>query len=440
GSDQYRYHWRTYGHPSRFGYKDIIPLWKAERFDPYALMNLFVAAGAHYFVAQAVHHDNFDNFDSTYNRWNAVNMGPKKDIVKLWQDAARLHGLPFGLTEHLSASFNWFEANKGCDATGPYAGIPYDGNDPAYEDLYHPNQGYPLAKDGTWRWYTDNPWFRRHWFARIKDLIDKYQPDLLYSDGGLPFDEFFHSGQEIVPRAYLDGELGRRIVAHLYNSSAAIHGENRAVYNQKNCDPSVYTIGVLDIERGQASEVAEHPWQTDTSVGDWFYNVKDVYKTPQHIVEMLVDIVSKNGNLVLNIPQRPDGTLDEECTQLLRRMAVWMKDHGEGIFGTRPWTISGEGATSAGGGAFKETAAEWTAEDFRFTQKGDTLYAYQMRWSEHGQAVIHALGKDQSRPVAAVRLLGAGPLPYTQEADGLHITLPAQPSAEFIHGFAIDLK
>ena len=121
-------------------------------------------------------------------------------------------------------------------------------------------------------------------------------------------------------------------------------------------------------------------------------------------------------------------------------MAVWMKDHGEGIFGTRPWDISGEGPTIAAAGAFKEAAVEWSSEDFRFTRKGDTLFAYQMRWSEHGEAIIRALGKDQSRPVSAVRLLGYGPLAFTQAPDGLHITLPAQPVSELIHGFAIDQR
>ena len=165
-------------------------------------------------------------------------------------------------------------------------------------------------------------------------MIDKFQPDLLYSDGGVPF-----------------GEIGLRIIAHLYNTSAARHGGvNQAVYNQKDADPQVYTVGVLDIERGQREEIAEHPWQTDTSVGDWFYNVRDVYKTPGQVLETLVDIVSKNGNLVLNIPQRPDGTLDDECDYLLRRMAVWMRANGEGIFGSRPWDVSGEGASAATAG------------------------------------------------------------------------------------------
>jgi alpha-L-fucosidase len=354
GEDQYRQHWRVYGHPSKFGYKDIVPLWKAEKFDPAALMDLFIQAGAKYFFGQAMHHDNFDNFDSKHNRWNSVKVGPQKDIVGLWRDAAKARNLPFGLSEHLGASFNWFGVSKGSDTSGPYAGVPYDGNEPETADLYHRgNKGVDIRQDGRFVWYTDNAEFQAHWFARIKDVIDRYQPDVLYTDGGVPF-----------------GELGLRIIAHLYNTSAARHGANQAVYTQKNTDPDIYTVGVLEIERGQRKEIAELPWQTDTSVGDWFYNVRDVYKTPAQVLEMLANIVSKNGNLLLNIPQRPDGTIDEECGYLLRRMATWMTHNGEGIFGSRPWDVAGEGPSSAEAGAFKEAAVKWSPADFRFTRKG----------------------------------------------------------------------
>ncbi|MBV9850288.1 MAG: alpha-L-fucosidase [Armatimonadetes bacterium] len=419
GHDQYRHHWRVYGHPSQVGYKDIVPLWRAENFDPDGLMRLFVEAGAKYFVGQIMHHDNFDNFDSAHQRWNSVNVGPKRDITGLWRDAARAHGLPFGFSEHLGASFNWFGVNKGSDTAGPYAGVPYDGNDPEFADLYYRNQGYSLERG----WYTDNTEFHRHWFARIKDAIDKYGPDLLYSDGGVPF-----------------GETGLRLIAHLYNTSAAHHGGvNRAVYSQKDTDPEVYAVGVLDIERGQRGDIAEHPWQTDTSVGDWFYNVRDVYKTPRHVLEMLVDIVSKNGNLLLNIPQRPDGTIDDECAHLLRRMAAWMPAHGEGLFGSRPWDVAGEGPTSAASGAFKEDAVDWTPEDFRFTRRGATLYAYQMRWPENGQAVIRALASGRAHRVTAVRLLGHADVPFQQTGEGLTITLSPLPPGDGPHGFAVTL-
>jgi alpha-L-fucosidase len=419
GTDQYLHHWRVYGHPSKVGYKDIVKLWKAEKFDPDGLMSLYVDAGAKYFVGQAMHHDNFDNFDSAHNPWNSVNVGPHKDISRLWQKAARAKGLPFGLTEHLGASFNWFGVNKGADKAGPYAGVPYDGNDPEYSSLYHNNQGYSLEKG----WYTDNDSFHRHWFHRIKDVIDKFQPDLLYSDGGVPFDE-----------------VGRRIIAHLYNTSIAAHGENRAVYNQKDKDPLIHTFGVFDIERSQREDISEYPWQTDTSIGDWFYNLKDKYKTPSHTTEMLVDIVSKNGNLLLNIPQRPDGTLDDECTFLLKEVGRWTKTNGDGIYGTRPWKSSGEGPSTVVIEHFREDAVPWTSDDYRFTEKGNTVYAFQMRPAENGTALIKKLASNVSRKVLSVRVLGGGNVDFQQTPAALNISGAHTEPLAGPRGFAIELE
>lgn len=411
GSDQYRYHIRKYGHPSRVGWKDILPLWQAEKFDPAALMEQFVAAGAKYFCAQAAHHDNFHNWNSRHHRWNSVNMGPKKDIIALWQQAAQAAGLPFGFSEHIGATFSWYGATKGADKTGPYAGIPYDGSDPANQDFYLPNQGEDL-KDG---WYTQNPWWHQKWFAYVTDLIDQYHPDLLYSDGGVPF-----------------GQYGLNAIAHLYNTSAARHGGvNQAVYTQKDRNVDVLSVGVFDIERSQVPEIFPYAWQTDTSVGDWFYNVRDVYKTPRQVIEMLVDIVSKNGNLLLNIPQRPDGTLDDECTFLLQRLAQWIQINGEGIYGTRPWRVAAEGPSQVVIEGFKEDAVPWTVEDFRFTTKAGQVYAFQMKWPEGGKTVIRSLAAGQAPTVAAVHALGCEtPLTFWQDTRGLAIDLPLQNPSE----------
>jgi len=416
GSDQYLHHWRVYGHPSKVGYKDLVRLWKAEKIDPEGLMDLYVEAGAKYFFGQAAHHDNFDNWNSTHNRWNAVKVGPKKNIVKMWQHAAKKRGLPFGLSEHLGATFSWFCLNKGCDKAGPYAGVPYDGNDPTCEDLYLPN-GDELKNEKR-PWLTENPWWHERWFKRIKDIIDRHQPDLLYSDSGVPFNE-----------------VGLHAIAHLYNTSAKLHGGvNQAVYNQKDRNPEVHPVGVLDIERGAEPDIFPQPWQTDTSVGDWFYNVRDRYKTPKHCVEMLVDIVSKNGNLLLNFPQRPDGTLDDECLYILKCMAKWIKVNGEGIYATRPWKIAGEGPTTGEAGAFKEDARDWTSEDYRFTAKGDKVFAFLLKWPENGKALIKSFGRNTGHKVVNVNVLGFdGQVKFNQDDEALHITLPAKPTVDYAH-------
>ncbi len=404
GDVAYHHHCRVYGHPSRFGYKDIVKLWKAECFDAEALMDRYVAAGAKYFVAQAVHHDNFDNWDSTHHRWNAVKMGPQKNITRLWEQAARRRGLKFGVSEHLGAAFWWSRPNKNADASGPYAGVPYDGNDPAFQDFYLPNHD---ESDGG-GWYTSNPWWFDRWFERMKDLVDQHHPDLFYSDGGVPF-----------------GEVGLSLIAHLYNTSAALNGSNLAVYNQKDTNPDVYRVGVLDIERGQRPDIAEHPWQTDTCVGGWFFDSRKVYKTPEHVIEMLVDIVSKNGNLLLNFTQMPDGHLDDQCLHILDVMAKWMAVNGEGIYGTRPWQQMGEGPTRPESGAFKEDQVRWTVEDFRFTAKGNTVYAFQMKDPPGRVAAVCSLGADSGVKVSDVKLLGCdAQLDWQQAPGALQVKLP----------------
>lgn len=429
GEPQYYYHWRKYGHPSKVGYKDIVQMWRAEKFDPDALMDLYVQAGAKYFVAQAVHHDNFDNWNSRYHKWNAVNIGPQKDIVGMWCKAARDRGLPFGVSEHLGASFSWFAPNKGCDKGGPYAGIPYDGSDPAYEDLYHSNKEEYEEEKKYGRivnWYSANPSWHKQWFMRIKDLIDQYQPELLYSDGGVPFDK-----------------VGLHIIAHLYNTSADRNsGTNQAVYTQKDTNPSVYPVGVLDIERGAREDILSHPWQTDTCVGGWFYDVRQVYKTPQEVIEMLIDIVSKNGNLLINFPQRPDGTLDEECLYILKEMAGWIKVYGEGIYGTRPWKVYGEGPTKGAGGAFNEKRLSWTSEDFRFTFKDGKVYAFQMRWPDNNRVLIKSFALGSAPQVYKVGLLGyEQDIAYQQTEKGLLVDLPVQRnSAKYPHCLCLSIN
>ncbi|TDW69805.1 alpha-L-fucosidase [Kribbella pratensis] len=426
GSEQYLHHLRMYGHPSQSGYKDIVRQWKAERFDPADLMNRFVAAGARYFVAQAVHHDNFFNYESSVNPWNSAKVGPGKDIVGLWKAAAEERGLPFGITEHLGAALTWFAVNKGSDRHGPLAGVPYDGTDPAYRDLYLDNAKYLPAEDIVVQdpWYGQDPAWHAYWLAAVTEMIDRYQPDLLYTDGPVPFGE-----AEYTP--------GLTAIAHLYNTSAGIHGTNRAVYQQKDRRPEVSVVGVMDIERSQTPGINPRPWQTDTSVGDWFYNVRDVYKTGGHVIEMLVDIVSKNGNLLLNVPQLPDGTLDLECTQLLDDLGAWMRACGEGIHGTRPFRVFGEGPSSVVIDGFTEDRVGWTASDFRFTRRENTVYAFQMAWPEDGRAVIRSLADHET--VTGVRLLGHGPVPFEQAHGILVVRLPATAPLDVANCLALEL-
>ncbi len=434
GSPQYLYHLRHYGHPSQFGYKDICALWKAENFDPEALMELYVKAGARYFVAQAMHHDHFFNYDSAINHFNSVKVGPHKDICGLWKAAAKKYNLPFGLTEHLGASFSWWNTNKGADEWGPYAGVPYDGNAPEYEDFYYANKEHKIDNRGTFDvWYTTNQQFQEYWLNVMKELIDKYQPDLLYSDGGLPFVQTQEG-----PALEQEYKMGLEAVAYLYNTSIGKYGENRAVYNQKDRRPDIYTVGVLDIEKSQLPDILPYPWQTDTCIGNWFYDVRQEFKRPSHIIEMLVDIISKNGTMLLNVLQRPDGSLDRETIWILEELADWFAVCSEGVYGTRPWRISGEGNTKVLIEGFTENETDWTDSDYRFTSKGKTVYAFLMRAPENRVAVLKSFLPQET--VKSVRLLGEGNMPFAQDFGVLSVKLPETLPAKTANCLVIELE
>ena len=405
GSPDYEDHLKRWGHPSTNGWKDIIPLWKAEKWDPEKLMALYKQAGARYFVSMGVHHDDFFLWDSKLHQWNAVNYGPHRDVVAEWKKAAKKNDLPFGVSEHLGASFTWFQDAHGADKTGPLAGVPYDGANSNYWDLYH----FP-AKSGDTQWCSNDPHWQQEWFNEIKELVDNYHPDLLYSDSQVPF----------------GNEVGLSQIANLYNASAAAHdGKTEVVYNCKEASGGRW---VQDYERGVNGGINPYPWQTDTSIGDWLYNTQWQYQPLSWTVTMLVDIVSKNGNLLLNVVLRPDGSLDPEVETMLHGLADWTKVNGEAIYGSRPWLVYGEGSVKPKGGMFKEDF-KYSAKDIRFTTKGKTLYAIALGWPEENKLLIRSLAKtgdSKLNQIKRVDLLGhKTKLHYTQTAEGLLVELPA---------------
>lgn len=426
-SPDYTDHLTRYGHPSEKGYKDVIPLWTAEKWEPEKLMALYKKAGAKYFVSMGSHHDNFFMWDSKIHRWNSVQMGPKKDVVGTWQKAAQNEGLHFGVSEHLGASYTWFQTAHGADASGPKKGVPYDGNDPQYQDLYHKK-----AAPGDTSWLTKDPENQKEWLASIRELIDLYHPDLLYSDSSLPF-----------------GDVGRNMIAHFYNSNESFNGGKlTAVYNCKQLSEGRW---VQDLERGVKDDISPYPWQTDTSIGDWFYRTGQKYKTPAEIMSMLVDIVSKNGNLLINMVQTPEGDLEPDVLQTLEEISKWTAINGEGIYGSRPWKISGEnpaaplavtnptGAapilasaqTKKSGEMFNEGKKKMTAKNLRFTasKDGSVLYLFTLGEPD-ADIIVQSLGTASGKlekPIASVMLLGSkDEVRWKQAADGLVITKPEQ--------------
>ncbi|UWZ85856.1 alpha-L-fucosidase [Occallatibacter riparius] len=434
GSKQYEYHAKTYGHPTKVGYKDVIPTWKADKFDPDHLLGLYKKAGAKYFCSMGVHHDGFDLWDSKYQpRWNAVNMGPKRDIVGAFRKAADKHGLRFALSEHLAPSYHWFATSHMSDKTGPLAGVPYDGADPANADLYHElPKYYP---------YSYNYWlvndrqapeaWKQHYFNRIKDLIDKYQPDLLYCDGDIFFEEY-----------------GLALVANLYNVSANRHGGRcEAVYTSKLPSDCETGTCILDWERGVAAGIPANPWQTDTCIGEWHYNREAQYKSPKYVIDLLVDIVSRNGNLMLNFPLPNSGELDYEELVVLDEITKWMAINSEGIYGTRPWKIFGDGPVAnapatSGGTRFNESGRkDLTAEEARFTTKGDTLYAFVMGWPDKLVLIKPLATSSHLSPpkVRNVELLGYnGKVTWIQDEQGLTVVMPEHKPCE--HAIALKIS
>ncbi len=417
GTPQYAYHVKTYGHPSKVGYKDLIPQFKADKWDPDYLVGLYAKAGAKYFVSMGVHHDNFDMWNSKYQtRWNATATGPKKDIVGLYKEAARKRGLRFGVSEHLANSFDWFAPSHTSDKTGPLAGVPYDGANPEFADLYHSYTDMPAAFAATAKaagFEAPDRW-KLQYFNRIKDLIDQHQPDLLCTDAGISFEEY-----------------GLATVAELYNVSANLHGRVEAVYTSKLAGDCTVGTCVVGRAPGVGDAISAEPWQSDLCIGDWHYKKGQVYKTPKKVIDLLVDIVSKNGNLLLNFPLPNSGELDAEEQTILDDITSWMAVNGEGIYATRPWNVYGAGPSTevpvpqSGLDASKQP--DLTADDVRFTSKGKTVYAFVMG-APGAETSIAPLG-DKSSPgpgkIVNVQLLGSQEkLRWKQENQALKIKKP----------------
>jgi alpha-L-fucosidase len=456
GSSHYLYHLKKYGHPSKFGFKDVINEWKAEKWDPEELVSLYKNAGAQYFMALANHHDNFDLYDSKYQKhWNATKIGPKKDLIGGWEKAARNNGLPFGVSVHASHAWMWYEPAQLADKKGELAGVPYDGKltkadgkgkwweglDP--QELYA--QNHELSKAYNWEWKngvitTPSKDYCSKFYNRTIDLINKYNPDVVYfDDSQLPL--------------WPVSDVGLRIVAHLYNKSIKEHGELRAVVNGKILDENQRKAMVWDIERGQANEIQPLPWQTDTCIGGWHYDRRlyedNGYKTPQTVIQTLVDIVSKNGNLMLNIPVRGDGTIDEKERKVVEGITAWMKVNSESIYGTRPWKIFGEGpaqqkSAKLDGPGFNEGKGKpFTHEDIRFVTKGDVLYATAMGWPEDGKLDIKSLAKNNEYFPKEIQKIEWVPtkqsLSFERNENGLIVSLPGKTSDDLNYANVIKI-
>ena len=448
GSRQYKWHVENYGHPSEFGFKDVIHSWKGEKWNPDSLMALYKKAGARYFFAMGNYHDNFDLWNSKYQPWNSVNMGPQKDILAGWEKAARANGLRFGVSIHAAHAWTWMETSQRADKQGEKNGIPYDrkltkadgkgtwweGYDP--QELYA--QNHPLSEGSEdinrihsqWAWENGvalpTEEYCQNFFDRTVDMINKYNPDLVYYDD---------TSMPLWPVS----DAGLRTVAHFYNKSIKEHeGKNEAVVFAKILTDEQKECLVWDVEKGVPDQKQDKPWQTCTCLGNWHYDrhkyETNGYKSAATVVRMLVDIVSKNGNLLLSVPIRGNGSIDEKEETILEDIASWIAVNGEGVYGTRPWKVFGEGPVAEAviplkGQGFNEGKHQsYTVQDIRFVKKGDFLYAHVMVWPENRKVIVKSLsiGKDLTgNTVNKVELLGYDHfLEYSQTNEGLIVELP----------------
>lgn len=444
GSQEYKYHVEHYGHPSEVGFKDILPLFKAERWQPDSLVAYYKSLGAQYFFALGNHHDNYDLWDSQYQPWNSKQIGPKRDILAEWAAASKKAGLPFGISLHADHAWLFYEPAQRYDRKGDHMGVNYDGHitqadgkgkwweglDP--QDLYAQNH---TLSQGSWadgmihrQWGWENgvtlpsQQFVTNFYDRTLDVVNRYHPDLLYFDTTvLPFYPF--------------SDAGLKIAAHFYNSNMNYHnGKLEAVLFGKILNEEQRKAIVWDVERGAPNEIVENPWQTCTCIGGWHYKTeiyeKGWYKSAATVVRLLADIVSKNGNLLLSVPLRADGTFDKKEKAILDEFGIWMRQNGEAIFDTRPWKRFGEGpiaetdiklnAQGFNEGAYRNAGAT----DIRFTTKGKKLYAIALGWPESRLLTIKSLAKGNK--VRRVNLIGGDKLKFHQTEEALVVELPQQ--------------
>ena len=393
----FKHHLKTWGPHDTFGYKDFIPMFKAEKFDPSEWAGLFKRCGARFVMPVAEHHDGFAMYDCGFSKWNARRMGQRRDIVGELSKAVRREGMTFSLSSHRAE--HWWFMNGGMR-------FESDVKNPKYADFYGPARpdNTPPGKD-----------FMDDWLARACELIDRYRPGIVWFDWWIEQPAFKH---------HL-----RRLAAYYYNR-AHEWGEEGVAINYKN-DAYAPRSAVFDIERGQSSGIRPMYWQTDTAVAknSWGYIEGMEYKEPVGIIGDLVDVVSKNGALLLNIGPRSDGTIPREDQRILLDIGRWLSINGEAIYGTRPWQVFGEGPTQVAEGSFTDTQRRpFTSKDIRFTKKGAAVYAICLAKPADGEVAVLSLGSSLrllDRKIGNVSVLGtAAPAKWSQEEDRLRVKLP----------------
>lgn len=418
-SPEYKHHLETYGEHTKFGYKDFIPMFKAEKYDPDAWAELFKKSGAKFVMPVAEHHDGFAMYDSGVSEWTAAKMGPKRDLIGDLAKSVRSNEMVFAVSSHRAEHWWFFDGGMKFSS---------DVQDPKNAGLYAPAQmASPEASHDSAAWKSKD-WqprpdkaFLDDWLIRCCEVVDKYRPQVVWFDWWI---------EQKIFEPYL-----QKFAAYYYNRGAE-WGLGVAINHKFDSFPE--GVAVFDIERGQLNHIRPFFWQNDTSVSknSWGYISHHEYKPVSWLIQDLVDIVSKNGALLLNIGPRPDGTIPEVEQEMLLEIGKWLRINGEAIYGTRPWRVYGEGPTEIPEGAFTDTKrSEFTSEDIRFTTKGNVLYATVLAWP--GKTLtIKSLANES---VKRVSLLGhEGTLEFKVDSKGLHATMPLEKPCD--HAFVLKIE
>jgi len=418
-SAERKYWEQTWGPLQKFGYKDFIPMFTGEKFDADAWADLFQKAGARFAGPVAEHHDGFSMWDTKYSEWNAAKMGPKRDIVGELARAIKKRGMKFVTAFHHAEQWVYF----------PTSDASLDCGDPRFSGLYGPihQRGERPTKA-----------FLDIWAGKVVEVIDKYDPDLIWFDNGL----------ELIPDWTKMG-----VLAYFYNKAVERNKEVVVTYKRHDLVPGA---GLLDLERGQEADLTYYDWITDTTVDNgrgWGYVKGLGFKTVDNLIDNLVDRVSKNGYLLLNVGPKPDGTIPDEARELLLGMGVWLKTNGEAIYGTTPWVVAGEGPTrlEPGTAGFNErNDLSYTSQDIRFTVKDNTLYAIVLDWPGEKLLIKSLAPRWQSwtgwnglysAEIVSVTMLGDGQeLKWENTPAGLLIETPKKRPGDYAYVFRIVRK
>ncbi|MGB7323713.1 MAG: alpha-L-fucosidase [Rubripirellula sp.] len=424
GDNFFKHHVDTYGPQKTFGYKDFIPSFKADKFDAKEWAKLFKDTGAKYVIPVAEHHDGFPMYDCSFTRWDATEMGPKRDVIQELSDSVRGEGMKFGVSSHRAFNWMFYVRNEA-----------YDNSDPQYADLYGRPMPF-LFQDNAWDYQNFFPpqdkQFKDDWLARSCELVDKYKPDVFWFDFGITPD------RKLTYESNHYADHLKKFASYYYNASSK-WTDGLGIINYK-FDAFPENAAVLDKERSKMAEIRKPFWQTDTAVSasSWGYTENQRYKTPDRLVDDLVDIVSKNGCLLLNVGPRADGTIPEEDQAILKAIGGWLKINGEAIYDTTYWKTFGEGSTTVSTGHVSESKDKpFTPDDLRFTAKGDTLYVTGLAWPESNEVTVKTLasGSDHyTDQIGSVTMLGSKEtLTWDRTENGLTVKLPSVKPSEFAY-------